>query len=461
MQIRTRLTLQFVLLVSAILLLSFLAIYFFARWQWKRDFETRLSDKAITSATLLLQVDQVDSALLKVIDRAKRDFLFRENISILDARNTEIYTNNDTIDFKLSPGQLAQVRKTRRLTFALEPYSVIGMVFVNRQKEYVVIAGAINREAQQNLKLLQNLLASTLVFWIGVVGLAGWIYAGRALRPIQRLMEQVQTITTTNLNKRLAGADRPDEIGKLAFIFNQLLERLDNAFALQKTFVANVSHELRNPLTRVTSQLEVTLLKPRSSEDYRSTIASVLDDIRELNQLTNVLLDLAKVTQGKAFTMSELRLDELIWDARQAVLDADQHFSIRIAFDAMPEDTDRLRMSGNAHLLRTAIMNLLENACKFSPDHQADVVLKISATDLCLSVSNTVADGAQLAGETTRIFEPFYRIRGDIQTKGYGIGLSLVQRIVAIHKGRIEFSCTDNHATVSVSFSVGKFSSCM
>lgn len=452
MQIRTRLTLQFGFLVSAILLLSFLAIYVFARWQWQRDFENRLYDKAVTAATLLLKVEQVDSALLKVIDRAKRDYLFRENISILDSAYTEIYTNNDTIDFRLSPEQLAQVQKQKRTTFALDPFSAIGILFKHQQQDFIVIAGAIHRDAHQNLRLLRNLLATTFLIWIAVVSLAGWVYAGRALKPIQRVMEDVQDITTTNLNKRLTGADQPDEIGKLTLIFNQMLERLENAFVLQKTFVANVSHELRNPLTKVTSQLEVTLLKPRDTAQYQETITSVLEDIRELNQLTNTLLDLAKVTQGSGFTMSEVRVDEVILDARQDVVETDAAYIVRVVFDAMPDDTERLRVMGNGHLLRTAVVNVLENACKFSPDHVALVRLQATDGQLQIQVENALAPGTFSDEDRARIFEPFYRIRGTTQVKGYGIGLSLAQRIVSIHNGAITFQIHENRVFVTMRF---------
>jgi signal transduction histidine kinase len=444
--------LQFSLLVSAILLLSFVAIYFFANWQWERDFENRLYDKAITAATLLLKVDQVDSALLKVIDRAKRDYLFRENISILNEENTEIYTNNDTIDFRLTPAQLGHIRKLKRTTFSLNPFSVIGIQFVHQQTSYLVIAGAINRDAEQNLRLLRSLLATTFLFWIALVSIAGWVYAGRALKPIQRVMEEVQNITTTSLNMRLAGAEKPDEIGKLALIFNQMLERLENAFLLQKTFVANVSHELRNPLTKITSQLEVTLLKNRTSLEYRETIASVLDDIRELSHLNNTLLDLAKLTQGGGFTMSQVRLDEVILDARQTVVEMDENYEVKLFFEDMPEDTNQLRLLGNIHLLKTALVNVLENACKFSPKHQAFVKLHVAAGKLDVDVENEFADASLSENERARIFEPFYRIRGLRHVKGYGVGLSLAHRIMSIHKGKIDLTSTPGRILVVLSF---------
>jgi signal transduction histidine kinase len=455
MQIRTRLTLQFTLLVSGLLLLSFLAVFFFARWQWDQEFNHRLFDKAITSATLLLKVEQVDSALLKIIDRAKQDYLFRENISIFDEALNELYTSNDTIDFRLSARQFEEVQKEGRVQFTMEPFSVVGISFFHQQRNYYVLAGAINREAEQNLSLLFNLLATIFVIWIAVVALAGWVYAGRALRPIQRLMENIENITSSSLNRRLEGAEKTDEIGKLALMFNRLLERLENAFTLQKTFVANVSHELRNPLTKVTSQLEVTLLKPRDAAMYLQTVTSVLEDVREMNQLTNSLLDLAKLTQdGGGFTMARVRLDEILLDARQAVLKLDPAYDIRIFFESMPEDAEQLHILGNVTLLKTAFVNVLENACKFSANRTASVWLEVTPQQLRVRIENPADFSAVTISpdEASRVFEPFYRLPGSASVKGYGIGLSLAQRIVSIHRGTISFSAASGSACVNLAF---------
>lgn len=455
MQIRTRLTLQFTLLVSALLLLSFFAVFFFARWQWDQEFKHRLFDKAITSATLLLKVEQVDSALLKIIDRAKQDYLYRENISIFDENFNELYTNNDTIYFRLSDRQFAEVQNEGRVHFTIEPFSVVGISFFHQQRSYLVLAGAINREADQNLSLLFNLLATIFVIWIAVVGLAGWVYAGRALRPIQRLMENVEKITSSSLNRRLEGAEKTDEIGKLALIFNRLLERLENAFTLQKTFVANVSHELRNPLTKVTSQLEVTLLKPRDAPVYLQTIHSVLEDIREMNQLTNSLLDLARLSQeGGGFTMERVRLDEVLLDARQAVMKLEPGYEIKIFFEEMPEDAEQLHVLGNITLLKTAFVNVLENACKFSANRMACVWLDVKAETLRVRIENQsdISTLSMSAEEASRVFEPFYRIPGSASVKGYGIGLSLAQRIVSIHRGAIAFSAEGGTVSVTITF---------
>src|ERR1043165_1267454 len=115
MQIRSRLTIQFSLMVGSILLTSFVLIYSLAYRFNKQEFHQRLNDKAVTTATLLLRVQEVDASLLKTIDRAKRDALFGENITVYDQSNQEIYTNNDTINFNINPSMLEDIREHRRV----------------------------------------------------------------------------------------------------------------------------------------------------------------------------------------------------------------------------------------------------------------------------------------------------------------------------------------------------------
>ncbi len=190
-------------------------------------------------------------------------------------------------------------------------------MFRDKGFDYVVVAAAVDINWTARLKDLQTLLTVAYLIVIAVVFISGWIYSGRALRPIKRIMDEVKGISPQNLDQRLKESPYEDEMGKLILIFNELLERIAKAFQLQKMFVSNVSHELKNPLTNITSQLEVTLLKERSKEDYHQTIESVLEDIRGLNQLSNSLLELARLTREQdSFTMTRVRLDEIIWDVR-------------------------------------------------------------------------------------------------------------------------------------------------
>jgi signal transduction histidine kinase len=437
MQIRSRLTIQFSLMVGGILLTSFILIYFLAYRFNKQEFHQRLNDKAVTTATLLLRVQEVDASLLKTIDRAKRDALFGENITVYDQNNKEIYTNNDTINFDVNAALLDDIRQSRLRYWAQDNFEISGQEFHDENHEYIIVAGAIDLHGNRELAYLGVLLVILFGIMITIVAASGWIYAGRALKPVNNLIEEVQEVSVEDLRQRLKERGYNDEIGKLIMIFNVLLERIEKAFDLQKSFVSNVSHELRNPLTKITSQLEVTLLKDRSNEEYRQTAESVLEDIRDLNLLSGSLLDLASLHEDtRTFTMTRLRIDEVLWDSLERVKAMDPSYRTEILTLTLPEDEEKLYIHGNVYLLLIAFQNIVENACKFSADHAARVSFACSPQQIEIRVSD---NGPGIyKDDLENIFQPFYRANRTSKIKGYGVGLSLSQRIIRIHKGTIQ-----------------------
>jgi signal transduction histidine kinase len=451
-QIRTRLTFQFTVLVTAIVLLSFFLIYYLWSQVIEREFDKRLREKGITLAVLLIKVDQIDSTLLTVIDRAKADNLYRENIVVLDSLDRMLFVNTENFELKVDTALFRQVRSQREVRFRQGEFSGLGFMFRDKGN-YMVIAGAVNREGQQRLADLRTLLITLFVVMIIFVALAGWVYSGRALRPIQKVMTEVERISPLDLSKRVADTGQPDEIGKLIAIFNRMLSRVEGAFSLQKTFVANVSHELKNPLTKVTSQLEVTLLNERDGAEYRSTIASVLEDIKDLNQMSNSLLELAQLSRGdSSFSMTRVRLDEILWEVRERV-ETVENYQVNIELRDLPEDESKLYVNGNPHLLKTALKNVIENACKFSPEKKSQVVLTCHEERLVVAV---IDSGPGIGvHDLQRVFEPFFRADATSRTKGYGIGLSLSQRIIALHRGSIEIDSKQGEGTlVRVAFPI-------
>ena len=446
MQIRTRLTLQFTILVSTIVLMAFMSIYYFTAQFSEREFYRRLKEKAITSAILLIKVEGVDSALLQVIDRAKRDNLYKETIRIYDYENKEIYFSGDTTKF-LSPESFNDVRRSGEQRIEKNDFDVIGVLFRDKGFDYVVVAAAVDINGEARLKDLQTLLTFAFLVLTAVVFISGWVYSGRALRPLKRIMDEVKRISPQNLDQRLKESPYEDEMGKLILIFNELLGRIAKAFQLQKMFVSNVSHELKNPLTNITSQLEVTLLKDRSIEEYRETIESVLEDIRGLNQLSNSLLELARLTREQdSFTMTRVRLDEIIWDVRDFVSTIDPTYRVEVGIHEMPEDENKLTVLGNPYLLKIAFQNIVENACKFAPDKSAKVTLTLVTNELVVEVSDQ-GPGIEKK-DLNNVFEPFFRTDATSKIKGYGIGLPLSHRILSIHKGRIELDSSPGKGTI-------------
>jgi signal transduction histidine kinase len=446
MQIRSRLTFQFTLLVSAIVLVSFVAIYALRSWYTNEQFYRRLKQKALTTAELLLTVEAVNSDLLKLIDQSNRDVYFDERISIYDYLNNRLYTNGDTLGFQVDARLLDRVRLEGEWTEQQGPYKIVGIRYDDRYSRVVAVAGGIDLEGEEGLNLLRNILIGAYLLVVLVMAVTGWFFAQQALQPIADVIQEVNAMHPRHLDRRLRVANEDDEIGLLTTTFNQLLERVENAFKIQNTFISNVSHELKNPLTKIISQIEVALLKERTPDAYRSTLASVVEDVRDLSQLSNMLLELARISDvHREILYTEVRIDEAIWEARDILLQAQPLCRVYVHFGTGPVDESALTLNGNAHLIRTAFLNLMENGCKFSPNQTVDVTLHEREKGLEIHFFN---EGSHIAPEEIPfIFQPFYRTDSTAHIRGYGIGLSLVERIVQLHGGSIQVVSAEGSGT--------------
>jgi signal transduction histidine kinase len=438
MKIRTRLTLLFTIVVASILGLFSLGVYYFSAKYREREFYGRLRDKARTTARLLIEVDEVNANLLKVIDRNNLTSLPQEQVMVYNALNQIVYDSDENPH--TTPADkpfLNQIRNQQLIHFRNGQKEVVGVLFRYQEDQYVIIASALDR---YGLSKLRNLEIVLLIGWLGslvVVGLAGWIYSGRAISPMSEIVQQADKITASNMNLRIAGGEGKDEISQLAHTFNRMLDRLQQAFEIQRSFVANASHELRTPLTIITGQIEVTLIKRRTVEEYEKRLKAILADISNLNTLSNNLLELAQVSMGTARQpLQEVQVDELIYQAALTLNSKHPDYHVSFAFEDLPADDEQgFIVMGDATLLSTAFLNLMENACKFSPDKSVKVVLgaegaslKVQFTDRGIGIAET---------ETAYIFEPFYRAGNAKEIKGHGIGLSLTQKIIGLHKGTI------------------------
>lgn len=408
-------------------------------------------------AELFFTVDQVDSTLLKLISRTERDRLNLESISIYNFENKLIYTNSESIRISNKLGIthdiLNLIRIENRKKFNYREFELLGLNYKFRKKNYVIIAGAIDIYGNSQMDNLRVILFILFFCILGVVAAAGWIYSGKALSPISQVVNEVEGISTKNLDARLKALPNKDEIGRLVVTFNRLLQRVEDAFNLQRIFVAGASHELKNPLSAITSQLQVSLLKDRSPEEYRDTIQSVLDDIKKLNQITIQLMELARLNHDyTSIALEPVRIDEILWEACQNLARKNPKFKIEQSIASLPENENELVLLGNSALLSTAFENLAENACKFSANQSVLVRLVYENNQLNVHFIDT---GSGISGkELSLIYEPFYRSSSSTGIRGTGLGLALVEKIIEIHKGKIQIESTQGVGTqVVLSFS--------
>ena len=246
-------------------------------------------------------------------------------------------------------------------------------------------------------------------------------------------MNTVDGITYQNLERRLPEDKNHDELSRLSATFNRLLGRVGEAFGLQRMFLSNVAHELRNPLTAMRTRIEVTLQKRRSPEVYESALHSVLEDVQMLSEMQDKLMQLARIHhKGNEVERQPLQLDELLWHCIAALKKQHPAYRIGFDFDSNTEQAEWI-IQGNTALLQLAFQNLLDNACKYSPEQRAAIRLgRNEQGNIRVHISDR---GPGIPPEELQlIFEPFFRSTQHRKSaKGVGVGLALVRSIAELH----------------------------
>lgn len=437
MEIRKKITYQFIAIVALILFLTSTAVYVSFSETRKEEFYDRLTSKAKLVAQMLIEIDEIDAALLRRIERNNPLSLPNEKIIIYDNHNNQIYSNDESNTISITGDLVNQVRKEVEIKFDQEPSEILGYFYATPSEEIVVFIAATDIFGHKKLERLQIILVVVLIIGLIIVFFAGRIFASRALKPISNIITQVDGISISNLNERVDEGNGRDEIARLAATFNKMLARLETAFNVQKNFIANASHELHTPLTVLTGHLEVELLKPRQIEEYQSTINSVLSEIKNLTEISNRLLLLAQTSSELAKTnFFSFRIDDSLWQARNEIMKRHADYNVNIRFGNKIDDDGLLMIYGNPPLLKTAIVNLMDNGCKYSTNKHVDVYLDLYEKDY-INIK-FIDNGIGISEEEKKmIFQPFYRSKDVMNIKGHGIGLSLVEKIINLHNGKI------------------------
>lgn len=448
MKIRNKITLRFTLLVIAIISLFSIIIYILSAQYRHEQFYSRLTDRALTTAKLLIDVQEVDSNLLKIIDKNSIVLPF-EKVEIYNFTGKKIYSSieNDTSFISKDIFNKIQTQKEVRYNFGSN--EVLGIYYVTKAGEFVIVASAYDKYGKNRIKHLQTILLIGLFFSALITMISGWFFSGNVLKPILKVISQVEKINDKNLSVRVDEGKGLDEISQLAFTFNKMLDRLQKAFNIQKSFVSNASHELRTPLTSITGQIEVTLLKERTQEEYRNILQSIDEDIKQLNQLSNGLLELTYVSMDvQSIKFEKIRIDELLWHVRSEYVLQKPGNEVVIEFTGFPNNENELLISGNDYLIRIAIKNLIDNGCKFSNENLIKIQFSISNRLIILNFNNRGTPIPEK--DLDNIFLPFYRSTNTSNISGHGLGLSIVKRIIELHNGTVQVQSNALKGTIFI-----------
>jgi signal transduction histidine kinase len=331
------------------------------------------------------------------------------------------------------------------------PYRVLWtQVEIEDREKYTLEVAAPTVEADDRLSRLRLLLLTAIPASLFLAAIAASLITRSALRPIAAMTETARSITASSIARRIPIPRAHDEVRVLAETLNGMIERIESALQSQRQFVADASHELRTPLTIITTELEYAEHRP--ADEARESILIALTEVERLARLTDGLLLLARLDAPRLNLGHEsVDLDALLQDCVQHMRGAAGRKRMTLQLQAHMSALVR----GDHARLTSVFLNLLDNAIAYSPEGTT-VTLEIRTTPIdkgeaAVSVQD---EGFGIAHEDLdRIFQRFYRApAARSNDRGSGLGLSIAERIVRLHGGRIDVASTPGKGSIFTVF---------
>ena len=418
--IRARVTAAAVVVTAAVLIGASLLVIAVLRWQLTDNLDENLSQRADTFAAV-------------IGDTPGSQFAVDEDLLVqVVAGDGSVVTASSNLAgagpiVGLAPG----FSDTDSIPGRPESFRVLSRPIVIDGEQGYLLVGINRDDVTDPLRLVTRLLAITVPAVVLLLGVLTWWLIGRVLRPVDTMRAQMAEITASNLGGRIPQPETGDEIDRLARTMNETLGRMEDAVRRQQRFVADASHELRSPLTRMRSELEVDLAKPDAA-DVVATERSLLDETIGLQHLVEDLLQLARSDAA-----SPPDVDLIAVDLDDIVLREVRRLAERGRVTLDTRGVSGAQVSGDPVLLARAVRNLLDNAERHA-EQNVTVTLGEQGGRARLTVAD---DGAGIAaGQRAHVFERFARL-DEARTRdagGTGLGLAITRDIVERHGGTID-----------------------
>jgi signal transduction histidine kinase len=449
MKVKNRLSLQFTFMFAVLLSIVLLGIYLLVDKNRKDSFYSKLDDRALIVGELYLAQDNMSPEDYKKVQEIYPRTLSHEVTRIYNDKFEPVFIKEDTV--RWSKDIIQQVIEKKKIHFTVGKQQICGLYYIDNSGNFVVIASAIDDSGYQNMKRLAYIMLFSFLASLVITFLLGRLFATIALQPILKITNNLKIIRSTSLDKRLTLTHyKNDEINQLSTTINNLLEHLEQSFNDQQSFISHASHELRTPLTKIFGKAEVTLKNDREKEEYKNALQNILSEAEKLNSLISSLLELSQASIDST-ELQRVQLDELLW----AVVDEweTKPGLVKVTYN-LPENIEKYTIQGNRQLLFIALSNILKNAIKFSipqshkwGEGDEEVICNISCNERGVNITIKDKGIGIESKELQYIFQPFYRAPNAFKHPGYGIGLSLAEKIIRLHNGKIEVTSVLNEGT--------------
>ena len=444
--VRTRLTLWYAGVLALSLIVFAVIVYYAAAgiFYSHQDESLRSTAETVASAYVQELEEEHSVAIANQVVLAQMVFPNRF-VEVIDTEGRVVaWSGNLTGHPLIVPEQALTEVRQRGVSFVVLNNLRVALVPLsrdrNRQLGFAVVAEplAVIEDGLRHLR--RNFFAGVPLILL-LASLGGYFLARKSLSPITLMNQQTQRITAENLSSQLDVANPRDEVGRLATTINALLARLNAAFQQQQRFIADASHELRTPIAVLRGETEVALEQERPTAEYKESLRQIKEEAERLSRIVENLFILARQpVDASAIVKLPVRLNEVVADCVRAaqVLATQKGLRLKVG-RSFPE----MELDGDDEMLKRMLLNLLDNAVKYTPrGGEVDVELARQNGNARIVVTDT---GIGIPTEDQqRIFDRFYRVdkARSRALGGAGLGLSIARWIVEAHEGKLTVEST-------------------
>ena len=461
--VRVRLTLWYTgLLALFLVLLSLITYFIFWRSTLRRTDSdlAQLSEAFLSTVRAEMQDNFGADAPRQATQEAIAEHRFRDHVfAVLDSKCELLASSQDLPNERSQAGLLSSApfqelvadssgadHLLRNMKGGRSGYRAFVRKFPLKGETYTLVILQSLHAQREMLEEVRATFAWVIPIAIVLASAGGYFLARKSLAPVVAMSSQAGRISAENLHERLPVQNARDELGHLAASFNELLERVDQSFERQRRFMSDASHELRTPAAILRGESEVALSRTeRSAEEYRESLAVLHAEAQRLTQIVEDLFTLTRADAGQyPLSIQEFYLDELVGECTHAARSLALAKQITLACE-MPEE---LPIRADETLLRRMILNLLDNAIKYTPPKgRVTLTCGRAGSEYALSVTDS-GPGIPLELQQ-RVFERFFRAdnartRSENDGGGAGLGLSIARWIAEAHHGSLIVARSDS-----------------
>ncbi|RZJ64648.1 MAG: HAMP domain-containing histidine kinase [Flavobacterium sp.] len=420
MKIRNRLTILSSLTFGIVFIAASFIIYFTFYRSSEKMIYNDLKKNCLLAGIYYLEEDEL-SQTQHIRAKVQFEESMQSSIARIYGADNSIRYGFEEDDRNINKEKLDYVRKYKTIQFRSQNYFYTGIFYTDNQGDFVVFVKTPNTEFLALTNELLYIMIIVLLVGLLSIYILSRVMSAIAYRPITDIVNQVNDIEASSLDRKIVFLNSKDELQELVNTFNNLLQRLSDTFIIQKNFINYVSHEFKTPMAAISGNLEVFAQKKRTQEEYNDVTEKVLGNVYQMEDILNTIMLLSGL-KSSAEERKEYRVDELIWDISDAIHETDS-LNAKLQIHTEVTDEKLLFAKGNGTQIKIALYNIIENAVKYS--NGTAVKIELNNDDNRLEV--VIRDFGKGISETDLkyIHQTFYRGKNVANVKGSGIGLSL------------------------------------